>query len=181
MAAFINSMSGNKNMAAKRRSWLALAILLGTVLTVTAQIASGLLMAWANMHLRAFHVVNGLAAAMFLAGEWLWLLFSPSGRVAAQRIFLLSAQSRHAFGRQVRAPLQQGPLREGLGALVEGIFLALASLVVLFGFLIWQGLGGLLPWHRALALLLALLWLIHFVFTGLDHRPRKKLRKENNP
>jgi hypothetical protein len=132
-------------MAAKRRSRLALIILLGTVLTITAQIASGLLMAWANVNFHAFHVANGLAAAVFLAGEWLWLFFSPLGRVAAQRIFLLSAESRYAFGRQVRAPLQQGPLREGLGALVEGIFLVLASLTVLFGLLLWQGLSGLLP------------------------------------
>lgn len=168
-------------MAAKRRSWLALIILLGTVLTITAQIASGLLMAWANMNLHAFHVANGLTAAVFLAGEWLWLFFSPLGRTAAQRIFLLSAESRHAFGKQVRAPLQQGPLREGLGALVEGIFLVLASLTVLFGLLLWQGLGWLLPWHRALALLLALLWLFHLVFTGLDHRPRKRSEKENRP
>jgi hypothetical protein len=168
-------------MAAKRRSRLALIILLGTVLTITAQIASGLLMAWANVNFHAFHVANGLAAAVFLAGEWLWLFFSPLGRVAAQRIFLLSAESRYAFGRQVRAPLQQGPLREGLGALVEGIFLVLASLTVLFGLLLWQGLSGLLPWHRALALLLALLWFFHLAFTGLDHRPRKKPRKGNKP
>ena len=158
----------------ERRPTWALFLLLGVVLTVTLQLASGLLLALGWIWLLPFHIIDGLVAALFLAGEWSWLLGSGAGRRSAARIFLLSATTRRRAARQWRNFGRDGtPLREGLDAAVAGIFLLLASVTVILGTLLWRGAGDLLPWHRTLAAILLLLWVLHLAFSIIDHWPRR--------
>ena len=162
----------------ERRPTWAIFLLLGVVLTVTLQLASGLLLALGWIWLLPFHIIDGQVAALFLAGEWSWLLGSGAGRRSAARIFLLSAATRRRVARQWsnlgRNWGRDGtPLREGLDAAVAGIFLLLASVTVILGILLWRGAGDLLPWHRTLAAFLLLLWVLHLAFSIIDHWPRR--------
>ncbi|MHB1280801.1 MAG: hypothetical protein ACYCYL_06150 [Acidithiobacillus sp.] len=169
-------------MATSCRARWALFVLLGSVLTVTLQLISGFLLAMGDTSIYAFHIADGLTAACFLAGEWVWLLSSTPGRQTAARIFLLSVESRHQLHRQLnRESGASKALRDGLDAPVEGLFLIFASITACIGILLWQNHGGLLPWHRTIAEILLFLWLLHLVFSIHDHWPRRVRRTEEQP
>ena len=164
----------NNRMTTIRRPRWALFILLGVVLTVTMQILSGFLLS-AGMHwIFSFHVADGLAAGVLIMGEWGWLLATPQGHKVMARMFLFSTETRHQLGRQIRGEIGfSASFREGLDAPVQGLFLIFASITVVIGILLWQRHGGYLPWHRVLAVILLVLWLLHLTFSIHDHWRRR--------
>ena len=165
----------------RRRPRWALIILLGMVLTVTLQLLSGFLFAMGDNSIYRFHVVDGFAAACFIGGEWIWLLGSTRGRQIATRIFMCSRESRHQLYQQLLCKSAGvAKMRDGLDAILEGLFLIFASITVVFGFLLWRGHGELLPWHRGLAVVLLCLWIFHLMFSIRDHWPRDRRGKRTS-
>jgi hypothetical protein len=151
----------------ERRSAWSLAILLGVVVTVTLQIFSGIAMGLGWMSLLPFHIEDGMAAALFILLEWLWLAGTRPGRHAIGHLFPMVGQRWRAAGRQCRDIFLNRPT-PALNTIVEGAFLLIATLAVLLGLLLaFTALPArfplLLAGHRALAGLLALLWIIHLL------------------
>lgn len=148
-------------------------MLLGLVLTVTVQLVTGLLLFLGQGGVFAWHIADGLACAAFVSAEWAWLLASRSGRFHARRIFLLSPHHRRLALAQLRGH-GDAPLREGLNAALEGVFMLAASAAVGCGLALWRGHADCFDWHRLLALVLAALWVAHSLISAWDHRPRRR-------
>jgi hypothetical protein len=150
----------------ERRSAWSLAILLGVVITITLHIFTGIAMALGWMSLLPFHVEDGMAAALFILLEWLWLAGTRPGRRTLRDLFP-TGQRWRAAGRQCQGIFLGRPT-PALNTIVEGAFLLIATLAVLLGLLlVFTALPArfplLLAGHRALAGLLALLWIIHLL------------------
>ncbi|MHB8249218.1 MAG: hypothetical protein ACYDCX_10100 [Acidithiobacillus sp.] len=163
----------------ERRSAWSLAILLGLVITVTLQIFTGIAMAAGWISLLPFHVEDGMAAALFILLEWLWLAGTRPGRGTLRHLFPMASQRWHAAGRQLQGIFLGRPIpTPALNTIVEGAFLLFATMAVLLGLLlVFTALPSrfplLLAGHRALASLLALLWIIHLLlalYTALGRR-----------
>ncbi|WP_414041186.1 hypothetical protein ACJU26_03640 [Acidithiobacillus sp. M4-SHS-6] len=176
-------MTGTKP---RRRHILFLIVLLGVVVTVTLQIVSGLAMAFGFLSLYPFHVADGFAAATFLAGEWVWLLGTPAGRIAIARLFPITTAARRLVIEHL-TDLEHGRipegLRFGLGALVEGLFLAFATVTVGVGLLLVTSSSSviiLLTLHRSLAFGLTVLWCLHTAFTVLERLPGRRSVNPSN-
>lgn len=137
---------GDRRVSHVRRSrrrpfFGALFLLLGIVLTITFQLISGYLLAMGVTTALPWHVVDGLAPAFFLLGEWAWLLDTKLGRVHLKRIFLLTAEHRQVLRRQLHGD-REFPLRDGLNAVLEGLPLWAATVTVALGIPFWRGCGA---------------------------------------
>ena len=148
-----------------RRGMFSILVLLALVLAVTAQLVTGF---WLAAHparvLLAVHIGVGFVAILFTAAEWAWLLATRVGR----------AKLIGFFGRGT-----------GLAQWSEGFFLIAVTLTVIAGALLaaTMRLGANLPYalllgsHRALAIAVAVLYLVHsgFAMRRGKRRSRDKM------
>lgn len=127
-------------------------VLLALVLAVTAQLVTGFwLAAQPGRVLLMVHVGVGNLAILLVIAEWAWLLAAPAGR----------AKLAGFFGRGT-----------GLAEWSEGLFLIAVTLTVIAGALLAaiMRLGAHLPFgplletHRALAVIVAALYLLHSAY-----------------
>ena len=118
----------------ERRSAWSLAILLGVVITITLQIFSGIAMALGWMSMLPFHIEDGMAAALFILLEWLWLAGTRPGRRTLQDLFPTGQRWRTA-GRQCQGIFLGRPA-PALDTIVEGAFLLIATMAALLGLLL---------------------------------------------
>ena len=148
--------------ARPQRGFLSIIILLGLVLAVTAQLVTGFaLMAHLNHALLATHIFVGALAIILTAAEWAWLLATRSGRYRLSGFFAAGS---------------------GIAEWSEAAFLFAVTATVVVGALLAASLHGgpRLPWgallatHRALAVAVAVLYLLH---SALAMRRRGKERR----
>ncbi len=140
----------NNEVSAKpKRGLFSTLILLGLVLTVTVQLVTGFaLMAHVNRALLSTHIFAGALAIILTADEWIWLLATRSGRYRLSGFF---------------AP------GSGIAEWSEAAFLLAVTATVVIGALLAASLhggprlpfGALLTTHRALAIAVAILYLLH--------------------
>lgn len=138
--------------ATARRGIFSILVLLALVLAVTAQLVTGFwLAAQPGGVLLMVHVGVGVLAILLVIAEWAWLLAAPAGRVKLAGF----------FGRGT-----------GLAQWSEGLFLIAVTLTVIAGALVAavMRLGANLPFgpllasHRALAVIVAALYLLHSAY-----------------
>ncbi len=150
----------NNDVATKpKRGLFSILILLGLVLTVTVQLITGFaLMAHVNRALLSTHIFVGALALVLAAAEWVWLLATRSGRYRLSGFF---------------AP------GSGIAEWSEAAFLLAVTATVVIGALLAASLhggsrlsfGALLTTHRALAIAVAVLYILH---SALAMRRRSK-------
>ncbi len=140
------------------RGAFSVAILLALVSAITAQLVTGFaMMVHFNTALLAAHLVGGLAAILLTIAEWTWLVATRAGR-----------HRLHDF-------ISAGG---GPKAWSEAAFLVVATVTVVLGALLAAALylgahlpfGGLFQTHRALAIAVAALYLVHSVLSSLRAR-----------
>lgn len=145
--------------AAPKRGLLSILILLGLVLAVTVQLVTGfVLMGHVNRALISTHIFVGALAIILTAAEWFWLLATRSGRYRLSGFF---------------AP------GSGIAEWSEAAFLFAVSATVVIGALLAASLhggprlsfGALLTTHRVLAIVVAVLYILH---SALAMRRRSK-------
>lgn len=143
------------------RSLLSIGILLVLVFAVTAQLITGFfLMTQPSPALLVAHIIGGIVALVFTVAEWIWLGATPAGR--------------HRLTSFVAAG-------SGLAEWSEAVFLVAVSFTVLLGILLAaiMNLGlplnfvAMLKIHRALAFVVAALYLIHTPLSMYRTRRRK--------
>lgn len=143
------------------RSALSIIVLLLLVLAITAQLITGFsLWAQPGHGLLAAHVGGGVAAILLTGIEWGWLVGSVAGR-----------HRLHGFS----AP------GSGMAEWSEAAFLLLATITVIFGALLATVLylqlplpfAALLGIHRTLAVMVAVLYLVHSGFAVRRARRRR--------
>ncbi|MGH8272678.1 MAG: hypothetical protein ACRES9_00245 [Gammaproteobacteria bacterium] len=142
------------------RGVLSVAMLLALVLAITAQLVTGFaMMAHFNWALLVAHVIGGLAAIVLTLAEWTWLAATRAGRHRLRGFVSVGG----------------GPV-----AWSEAAFLVLATVTVVFGALLSAALylGASLPFaslldtHRALAIAVAALYLLHSTLSTVRARRR---------
>ena len=135
--------------AEPKRGIVSIVILLGLVLSVTVQLVTGfILMAHFSQTLLSVHILVGALAIVFVADEWLWLLAAPAGRRRLAGFFASGS---------------------GMNEWSEAAFLVAVTATVVVGALLaptFHGgshlpFGALLATHRALAITVAVLYIIH--------------------
>lgn len=157
-------MNGTESRAAPHkmtaRSKLSIAVLLGLVLTVTAQLVTGfILMAHPGRALLVTHIAIGFAALVLTAIEWIWLAATRAGRHRLTGFFGKGS---------------------GPGEWIEALFLIAVSLTVLAGILLATAMRfglhlpftHLLELHRAFAFAVLLLYAAHSVLAMRRRRPK---------
>lgn len=141
------------------RSRLSIIVLLGLVLSVTAQLVTGfVMMANPGPALLSAHVLGGVAAVGLTFAEWIWLLVTRPGRY---RLCTFLAPD------------------SGLSEWSEAGFLAVVTATVVLGVLLAATMHGgiglpfetLLDVHRGLAVAVAIMYLLHSI---LAMRRRKR-------
>lgn len=134
-----------------KRSKFSLLVLLGVVLSVTLQLVTGfLLQVSPQPSLLSVHIAGGIIATALLLAEWVWLLLTHSGR------------------RRLAGFLAPGAGPSGWS---DALFLVAVTVTVVLGILlacILRGIlrlpfGPLLDVHRAFAVAVAVLYLVHSV------------------
>jgi hypothetical protein len=145
-----------------KRGLFSIVILLGLVLAVTVQLVTGfILMAHVNRALLSTHIFVGALAIILTADEWVWLLATRAGRYRLSGFF---------------AP------GSGIAEWSEAAFLLAVTVTVVIGALLAASLhggvhlpfGALLATHRALAIAVAVLYLLH---SALAMRRRGKTKR----
>ncbi|MGH8427618.1 MAG: hypothetical protein ACRES7_06520 [Gammaproteobacteria bacterium] len=141
------------------RGLFSVLVLLALVLAITTQLITGFtLMVRPNGALLAAHIAGGIAAVVLTLAEWLWLTATRAGRDRLAGFLVTDS----------------GPAEWS-----EAAFLLVATVTVLFGALLAavMYLGLRMPFsvlfgiHRALAIAVAILYLVH---TALSlHRARR--------
>lgn len=143
----------------RRGTWSVL-ILLGLVLAVTLQLVTGFTLQTrgGGGALLTVHIAGGIAATLLLGAEWLWLLATRAGRA---RLAGFAAPG-------------SGPAEWS-----DGGFLLVVTATVVLGLLLACAVRGgpaLLPFaamlaaHRALAVAVAVLYLLHGAATMFRRR-----------
>lgn len=141
---------------------LSVAVLLALVLAVTSQLITGFaMMAHPNVVLLTAHIAGGIAAIVLTLAEWLWLTATSAGR--HRLVDFIAADG-------------------GSAAWSEAAFLAMATITVVFGALLAavMYLGLPLPFatlfgaHRALAIAVAVLYLVHSVLSIRRARQQRR-------
>ncbi len=145
-----------------KRGIFSILVLLTLVLTVTAQLVTGfMLAARPGTTLLAIHIVVGLAALVLVIVEWIWLMATRPGRHRLQGFFGSGT---------------------GPSDWSEGAFLVAVTFTVLAGALLAaiMRLGASLPFaplltlHRALAVAVAALYLLHSGFAMRRNKGAKR-------
>lgn len=131
------------------RGMVSVAVLIGLVLAVTAQLVTGFaLMAHARNSLLTAHIIGGVCAIVLTVAEWAWLAGTQAGRLKLRRFF---------------AP-GSGPADWS-----EAVFLAAVTITVILGALLAAAMhgslrlpyGAMLTTHRGLAIAVAVFYLLH--------------------
>lgn len=164
------SRASNHVVVPPERSFASILILLTLVLSVTAQLLTGLYMTVTGnkpIGLIHAHAGVGVIALVVTVGEWVWLSATVSGRFRLRSFVSSSA----------------GPTEWS-----EGIFLVLASVTVLFGASLASGMylgvqmssnarNMIFNSHQGLALLLAVVYVGHSAFSMIRARKRAAARR----
>jgi len=145
---------------APARSVFSLLVLLVLVLAITAQLVTGFLLVFhPGTTLVKIHVAGGVAALVFTVAEWLWLCTTRTGRYRLKGF--VGAGS--------------GPAEWS-----EAAFLLVATVTVALGALLAAMMHGhlgssfepVLEAHRALAIAVAVLYVIHSALSMRRSRSR---------
>lgn len=140
---------------------MSLAVLLGLVLAVTTQLITGFfLMARPSAALLVSHIVIGLITLVLVIAEWTWLAATRAGR-----------HRLAGFLGAGTAPAQWTEAGFLVAVTITVVVGAVLAAVMHFG--PGSAFGPLLGLHRALAIIVAVLYLLHSFFAMRSTNQRR--------